>query len=323
MKGIKWWAGSLALAASMSCAAAAADYPSRPVTIVVPLAAGGGTDIIARAVAQELQKELGQPFIIENRAGAGGTIGTTYAGKQSPDGYTLAVGSTGTHLNNELLYEDLPYKPFEDFKAVTVLCLFNNALIVPADSPFKTVDDLIAAARKDPGGLNYGIAAIGASSHLAGELFKREANVDITGVAYSGSAAATSDLVSGRIDMMFDSILSHLANIQGGNLRALATLSEQRSPALPDVPTLAETALPGFQAVGWVALFAPRDTPDDIVKKVADAVNAIYARGELPKRFSSQGIELIQQTPQEFDAFWRAERSKWSRLIKEANIRIE
>lgn len=323
MKAIKWLAGFLTFAASMSCAVAAADYPTRPVTIVVPLAAGGGTDIIARAVALELQKELGQPFVIENRAGAGGTIGTTYAAKQAPDGYTFAVGSTGTHLNNELLYDDLPYKPFDDFEAVTVLCLFNNALIVPVNSPFRTVDDLIEAARTNPGKLNYGIAAIGASSHLAGELFKREANVDITGVAYSGSAAATSDLVTGRIDMMFDSILSHLANIEGGKLRALATLSAQRSPALPEVPTLAETALPGFQAVGWVALFAPKGTPNEIVEKVASAVNAIYARGELPRRFSAQGIELVQQTPQEFDAFWRAERIKWSTLIKEADIRIE
>lgn len=321
MKKLKQWVGFLAL--SMSCAVAAADYPDRSVTIVVPLAPGGGTDIIARAVAAELQKELGQTFVIENRPGAGGTIGTAYVSKQKPDGYTLAVGSTGTHLNNELLYKDLPYKPFDDFKAVTILCIFNNALIVPTTSSFKTVDDLIAAARQNPGGLNYGIAAIGASSHLAGELFKREAGVDIMGVPYSGSAAATADLVSGRIDMMFDSILSHIANIKNGNLKALVTLSEQRSSALPDVPTLSETALPGFQAVGWVALFAPKDTPDEIVKKIADGVNAVYARGELPQQFSVQGIDLIQQTPQEFDAFWRAERTKWSALIKEANIRIE
>lgn len=323
MKLIRQMAGVLALALWLSGAGASTGYPNKPVTIIVPLAAGGGTDIIARAVATELQKSLGQPFIIENRPGAGGTIGTAHAAKQKGDGYTLAVGSTGTHLNNELLYKDLPYKPFDDFKAVTVLCLFNNALIVPMSSPFQATEELIDAARKEPGALNYGIAAIGASSHLAGELFKREAKVDITGVPYSGSAAATSDLVSGRLDMMFDSILSHLSNIKGGKLRALATLSEGRSPALPDVPTLAEKTLPGFQAVGWVALFAPKDTPDEILNRLADAVNKIYAKGELPQRFASQGIDLVQQTQKEFDAFWRAERVKWSKLVHEANIHIE
>ena len=302
---------------------AAPDYPNRPITFVVPLAAGGGTDIIARALANEMAKDLGQPIVIENRPGASGSVGSAYVAHAKPDGYTAVVGTTGTHQNNQFLYKSLPYNPFTDFKAVNIICVFNNVVVVPESSPIKTLPELVTAAKNSKQGLNYGIAAIGSSPHLAIELFKREAGFSAQGIPYGGSSAAAADLLSGRLDFMMDSILSDLANIRAGKLRPIATLGVERSPVLPDVPTVAEQGYPNFSAAGWVALFVPMNTPDDIVQKLSDSLERVYAKGDLPRRFDVPGIDLVQMTRPEFNAFWKKEQVKWSKVIKDSNIQAE
>lgn len=319
---VRWLLASVSLI-FVPAAGVAANYPNRPITFVVPLAAGGGTDIISRALASEMAKDLGQPIVIENRPGASGSVGSAFVAHAKPDGYTAVVGTTGTHQNNQYLYKSLPYNPFTDFKAVNLICVFNNVVVVPVSSPIKTIAELVTAAKNSKQGLNYGIAAIGSSPHLAIELFKREANFSAQGIPYGGSAAAAPDLLSGRLDFMMDSILSDLANIRAGKLRPIATLGKERSPVLPDVPTVAEQGYPNFSAIGWVALFVPMNTPEDIVDKLSASIERVYAKGDLPKRFSVPGVDLVQMTRSEFNAFWKEEQTRWSKVIRDSNIQAD
>jgi tripartite-type tricarboxylate transporter receptor subunit TctC len=322
------WLASAAMLTTLACPTAAlagpADYPSRPVKMIVPLAAGGGGDIIARLVAQGLSEVLGQSFVVENRPGGNGNIGTQLAAQAKPDGYTLLVGAPGPMAVNQYLYSSLPYDPAKDFAPISLLALYDNVVVVPADSSIKDFKGLLDAARANPGKLNYGIAATGSSSHLAVEKLKHDANINIAGVPYSshGSTGATTDLIAGRLQFSFDVLVSQYSNITSGKLRPLATTGSSRSPYLPDVPTLEQSGFPGFTAVGFAGLFAPAGTPKPIVDKLADAVKKAFETPTLQK-IKTPGMTLQASTPQEFDDFLVKERIKWSKVIRDANIHME
>lgn len=313
----------LALLATWAHAQSPDAYPTRPITLVVTFAAGGGTDIQARIIARALEPILGQPVVVENRPGAGGSIGTQAVATAKADGYTLLVGSTGTHAANQYLYAKLPYDPVKDFAPITVLATFNNVVVVPAASPIKSLQELIDAAKKNPGKLNYGITTVGSSSHLAVEKFKHDAALDIVGIPYNGAGLATTDLLGGRLDFMLDLVGTQFENISAGKLRPLATTALARSPVLPAVPTVAESGFPGFSAVGWIGLFAPASTPPAIVNKLAAAVKKAYEWPELQASMRSRGFDLVAMTPPEYTKFLEEERVKWSAVIRDAHIKLE
>ncbi len=299
-----------------------AAYPNRPIRVIVPIGAGGGTDIMARGVTAAMQPHLGQPLVVENRPGASGTVGTEAVSKAEPDGYTLLVGTIGTHAVNQYLFRSLPYDPLADFVAISDFARYNNVLVVPPSSPFRTLQDLVTAAKARPGQLNYGVTVNGSSGHLGFELLKSVAGLDIQGVLYNGTGPATADLIAGRLDVMMDVIVAQFANIEAGRLRALAVGSPRRNAALPDVPTIAELGYPGFEAVGWAGLFAPSGTPRPIIERLAGAVRAAMASPEV-QRLAGRGVDLDPQTPDQFAAFVRAEAEKWGRVIRQAGIRAQ
>ncbi|MCC7429128.1 MAG: tripartite tricarboxylate transporter substrate binding protein [Alphaproteobacteria bacterium] len=294
-------------------------YPNRAIRVVVPIGAGGGTDILARGVAAQMQRILGQPVVVENRAGASGTVGSDYVKRQAPDGYTLLVGTIGTHAVNQFLFRSLPYDPIADFVPISNFARYHNVILVPPESPFRTLQDLIAAAKGRPGALNYGITVNGSSGHLGFELFKSVAGLDIPGVVYQGNGPATADLIGGRLDVMMDVVVAQNANIEGGRLRPLAVGSLQRVPALPDVPAIAELGYPGFDAVGWAGLFAPTGTPRPIIERLHAAVREGLGTPELA-RIAGRGVGLDPQTPEQYAAFVRAEIDKWREVVRRAGI---
>ncbi|MGE4370675.1 MAG: Bug family tripartite tricarboxylate transporter substrate binding protein [Burkholderiaceae bacterium] len=303
-------------------AQAQSAYPNAPVKLVVPFAPGGGTDFQARAIAKAMEPILKQTVVVENRPGAGGNIAARYVADAKPDGYTILVGSTGTHGTNEFLYPNLPYDPEKDFEPVSLISTFDNVVVVPATSSIKTLKELIDKAKAEPGKLNYGITTVGSSSHLAVEHFRREAGLNMQGIPYNGASLATTDLLGGRLDVMLDLVSTQLGSLQGGKVRPLATTGNERSPVLPDVPTVAESGYPGFSAIGWIGLFAPAGTPENALNTLHDALAKAYESTELRKSFESRGIAPATLTPKEYAKFLEDERKKWSTLIKEANIKI-
>jgi tripartite-type tricarboxylate transporter receptor subunit TctC len=315
-------AGMLMAGASFAQDSAAQAYPSKPIKLLVPITAGGGTDILARAVGQELQRILGKPVIVENRPGANGTIGTQLAAQAAPDGHTILVGSIGTHGVNEYLYRKLPYDPVKDFEPVTLLAKYNNVIVVAANSPIRSLKELVQQAKQQPGVLNYGITVIGSSSHLAVEKFKSDASIKVQDIPYNGAMQATTDMIGGRTHFMFDTVVSQYGQIEGKKVRAIATTALKRSPALPDVPTVAEQGYPGFDVVGWTGLFVPAGTPASITEKIAAAVKKAFESPEM-QRTGSRGVELVATTPREFGEFAAQERIKWAKVIKQANITLE
>jgi tripartite-type tricarboxylate transporter receptor subunit TctC len=324
-------AASIALAAALwwrplpaSASEPVEAYPAKPIRMLVPIAAGGGTDILARQLAAGLAPILKQSVFVENRAGANGVIGSQAAARAAPDGYTIFVGSSGTLGANEFLYPNLGFDPARDFVPITVVAVYNNVLIVPASSPIKTFGELIEQARRQPGKLNYGITVIGNSSHFAAEQWKRDAKLDVVGVPYNGAVPATVDLMGGRTQFMFDVIVGQHGNITAGKVRALATTALERSRALPDVPTIAESGFPGFESVGWVGLFAPTGTPPAIVNKIFAAVKSVYAQPELERTLGSRGLVLVTSpSPKSFGDYVVEERAKTGKLIRDANIKAD
>jgi len=308
-------------------AAAAAEspsqYPSRTIQLIVPFAAAGGTDIQARMVAQAMGKILGQTIVVENRPGAGGSIGARSVASAAPDGYTLLVGSTGTHTANEFLYSKLPYDSVKDFTPITLLATFDNALFVPASSQIKSLAELIDFAKKNPGKLTYGVTTIGSSSHLAVEKFKRDAGIDAVGVPYNGAGLAMADLLGGRLDFMLDLVGTQHGNIESGKVRAIATTAAQRNAVLKGVPTVADSGYPGFSAIGWIGLFAPANTPPEIAQKVHAAVDRAYRTPELQSAMRTRGFDIAAMPPQEFGKFLAEQRAKWGTVIREAKIKLD
>ncbi len=318
--------GALAAAAALAVpglAAAQVAFPSKPITILVPFSAGGTTDLLARIVGQALSVELGQTVIIDNRAGAGGNIGGQLAAKSAADGYTLFMGTVGTHAINASLYKKMPFDPIKDFAPLTRVANVPNLLVANPAQPYKTVAELIAYAKANPGKVNFGSSGNGSSIHLSGELFKAMAKVDMVHVPYKGSSPAVTDLLGNQIGIMFDNMPSAIQHVRSGKLRALAVTTATRSPELPNVPTIAEAGLPGYEATSWFGLFAPAATPVPVTVKLNAAIVKVLTQADVKKRINEQGAEVYTETPAQFAAFIKTEAVKWGKVVHESGASIE
>lgn len=320
---------TFALAAIALCSAFAftgaahAQYPTKPIKIVVPFPAGGTTDILARAVAADLQKAFGQAVVVENKAGAGGNIGSDSVAKSSPDGYTLLMGTVGTHAINVSLYPKMPYDAVKDFAPVSLVAGVPNVLVAWPSFPVNSVKDLVDAAKKAPDKITFASSGSGTSIHLSGELFKQLAGVQMTHVPYKGSSAALPDVISGQVNVMFDNAPSVIQHIRGGKLKAIAVTSDKRSPALPGVPTIAESGLPGFEASSWFGVLAPAATPKDIVDKLSGAIAKSLQTPEMKERLAGQGAVAVGNTPEQFSAHIKSEIDKWSKVVKASGAKVD
>ena len=311
-------------------AAAQTSWPTKPVKIVVPFAPGGTTDILARAVAPELSKALGQPFIVENRAGAGGNIGADLVAKSAPDGYTILMGTVGTHGINKSLYSRLAYDPQKDFAPITLVAGVPNVMVMNTETAktlgINSVPDFIRYAKANPGRLNMASSGNGTSIHLAGELFKSMTGIYMAHIPYTGSGPAMMAMVSGNVDVMFDNLPSAMPQIKGGKLKAFAVTSAQRSAALPDLPTIAEAGGPtlkGFDASSWFGLLAPAGTPPDIVKRVQEEVAKALGTPAIKEKMLAQGAIPSGNTPQQFTDFINAEHEKWAKVVKASGAKVD
>ena len=316
----------LSLAALLFTAFSANDalalYPDRIVKIVVPFAPGGGTDVVARTLAQEMAKDLGVSVIVENKPGAGTIIGTQAVATSEPDGYTLLMGTFANAVNPSL-NSKLPYDPHKDFAPVALIARSFNIVVVNPTSPIKSIEDLVAAAKADPAKLSYGTYGTGTSAHLAGELFKNMAKVDLTTVPYKGAAPAITDLVGGQIQVMFTTVASAAALIEAGQLRALAVTSAERSPAFPQLPTVAEAGIPGYAAESWYGLFAPAKTPAGVVDRLNKSA-ASAVQSEAFKRLGvNEGLVMVARPPEELERYFRGEEERWRKVIQDARIKVE
>ncbi|RZI69685.1 MAG: tripartite tricarboxylate transporter substrate binding protein [Variovorax sp.] len=314
-------AGALSLAPLAAHAQAA--YPSKPITIIVPFSAGGTTDILARVVGLYMGTDLGQPVVVDNRAGAGGNIGGQAAARATADGYTLFMGTVGTHAINQSLYKKMPFDPIKDFAPLSRVAMVPNLLVANPSQPYKNVKEMIAYAKAHPNKINFGSSGNGSSIHLSGELFKQMAGVDMQHVPYRGSAPAVSDLLGGQISVMFDNMPSAIPHVKGGKLRALAVTTAKRSPALPDVPTIAEAGVPGYEATSWFGLLAPASTPAPIVAKLNASILKALADPEVKKKLAEQGAEPFGEKPEQFAAFIQAETAKWGKVVKESGASLD
>ncbi|WP_420715437.1 Bug family tripartite tricarboxylate transporter substrate binding protein [Cupriavidus sp. D39] len=295
-----------------------AAYPDKPIRLVVPYTPGGVTDLLARAVAKALSERVQQSVIVDNRAGAGGNIGAEVVAKSPADGYTLLMGSAATQAINASLYKRLPYDHIKDFAPITLVAEVPNILVVNPLIPARNVSELIAYGKANPDKLSFGSSGTGGTIHLSGELFKSMAGVKMLHVPYKGSAPAVSDLLAGQINLMFDSSVAPY--VKSGKLRALAVTSAKRSPVLPDVPTMAEAGLPGYEATAWFGILAPAGTPPSIVDKLNKNLVAILRDAEMRKWMQSQGADAIGDTPSEFAAYIKTETAKWACVVKEAGV---
>jgi tripartite-type tricarboxylate transporter receptor subunit TctC len=312
---------SLGLAGSVG-AFAGATFPERPVRIVVPFAPGGGTDVVARTLAQEMAKDLGASVFVENRPGAGTIIGTQAVAASRPDGYTLLMG-TFSHAVNATLNAKLPYDPHKDFAAVALIARSFNLVVVNPKSSFRSISDLIAAAKANPGRITFGTYGVGTSAHLAGELFNDLAKVNLTAVPYKGAAPAITDLIGGQIDAMFTTVASAASLVESGQLRAIAVTSAERSPAFPELPTVAEAGVPGYAAESWYGLFAPAGTPREVIDRLnKTAASAVQAEA-FKKLGVNEGLVTVALPPEALDRYIRAEEARWRRVISEAGIKVE
>jgi tripartite-type tricarboxylate transporter receptor subunit TctC len=313
----------LACAMPLADAAAADTFPNRPVRLIVPFPPGGGTDILARPMAQKLGEKWGQAVIIENRAGAGGNIGTEAAARAPADGYTLVLGTVGTHAINQSLYSNLSYDATRDFVAITMVANTPNILVVNPSVPARSVQDLIALAKAKPGVLNYASPGNGTPPHLAAEIFKSMAGLSITHVPYKGSGPAMTDLLGGQVQMMIANAPVVIPLIKTGKLVGMASTSAQRSSMLPDMPTLAESGLPGYEADTWYGLFAPAGTPADVVRKLNTDVVAVLKSAEIQAFFTEQGAEVIGDSSADANAKVRTEVKKWHDVIQSIGLKPE
>jgi tripartite-type tricarboxylate transporter receptor subunit TctC len=312
-----------AVIATGAFAQAPAAYPTHPVRIVVPFPAGGTTDILARAVAQRFSEAFGQPFVVDNRPGAGGNIGAELVAKSAPDGYTLLMGTVGTHAINPSLYTNMPYDHVKDFAPVFLAAGVPNVLEVNPSLPVHSVAELVAYAKANPGKLNFASSGSGTSIHLSGELFRTMTGVTMQHVPYKGSAPALQDLVGGQVQLMFDNLPSSMALIKAGKLRALAVTSAHRSAALPDLPTIAESGYPAFEASSWFGLLAPAGTPAAIVNKLNAEGNQWLASADAKDKLLAQGAIAAGGSPEDFARHITAETAKWAKVVKASGAKVE
>jgi tripartite-type tricarboxylate transporter receptor subunit TctC len=313
--------GFAILAAAVATPATAQDYPNRTIRMIVPFGAGGPTDMFTRVLGEELRKALGQPVIMENRPGAGSIIGTTEVAKAAPDGYTLLMISA-TQTTVETLNPNKSYRLMRDLVPVAAVMNSELVLVVPQRSPVNSLKELIALAKAKPGTLNYGSSGPGSNYHMAGELIKNLAGLDMVHVPYKGSTGARADILSGQIDMMFDSVPTMAPTIEEGRVKALGTSGKTRSPVLPNVPTIAEGGIPDYNATIWIGVMAPAGTPKPIVDLLNREINKILSRPDIQESWRRQGTNTMVMTPEEFGRYIEAEIERWAKLIKANNIGV-
>ncbi|NMM78024.1 ABC transporter substrate-binding protein [Acidovorax sp. SRB_14] len=306
-----------------SAHAQATDYPQRAVRIVVPFAAGGSTDVVARVLADKLGQELKQPFVVDNRAGASGNIGADAVAKAAPDGYTLLMGTTGILSINEHLYKKMSYSPARDLVPVIYTSLIANILVVSPTVPATNVAELITLAKSTPGALSFASSGAGSSTHLSGELFKAMTSTNIIHVPYRGSAQAITDVVAGQVTMLFDNAPSSIPFVRDGKLKALAVTSKKRLPNLPDVPTLEETGVTGYESLSWSGIVAPAGTPKAVVHKLNQAIDRILKMEDVRQRFASLGVDPVGGPPEAFARQIKAETVKWGEIVKSSHIVLD
>ena len=314
----------LLLGALLFSTAQSQTYPNKPLRIIVPFAPGGSTDIFARLVAERLSVALAQPVVVENRAGASGNIGAEAVAKSPPDGYTLLMATTGVMAINNALFKSMFYDAAKDFEPVIFIASITNVLSVPIDLPAQSVAELVALAKKDPGKLTFASSGAGSSTHLSAELFKSMAGIDVMHIPFKGSGQALIDVVAGRVSMIFDNMPSALPHIKGGKLRALGVTGLKRSPALPDVPTIAEAGtdvkLSGYDSLSWSGFALPAGAPRDIVQRLNRETAMILLAPEMVRKLAEQGADAMGGPPEAFADHVRREREKWGRLVRERNI---
>jgi len=312
----------IGIAAACAMPAAAQDYPTRPITLVVPYAAGGGNDTMARIVADKMSRILGQQIVIENKGGAGGSIATRQVAKAAPDGYTLGLGGTGTLAINPTLYQNVGYDPRKDFAPVGLIATSALVVLVNPSVPAHSIAELIALAKQKPGELNYASAGPGSGIHLGSELLAYMAGIKLTHIPYKGSAPALTDLLGGHVAIYFSSLPPAIGLVKDGKVRALAVTGPTRSPIFPDLPTVAEAALPGYETVLHYGIVAPAGTPRPIIEKLNAALNAALADKEVRERIATDGAEPLPTTPEQYAADIDHEEAKWSKIVKMSGAKV-
>ena len=314
---------ALCLAATAIPAAAQADYPNKPVRMLIGFPPGQATDTLGRAVAQKLSQQLGQQFVVENKPGAAGIIATQAAMSSPPDGYTLLVSSSGPLAVNPGLYSKLPYDPIKDFAPVAGIAIVPLVLVTNPAFPATNVKELVATAKAKPKAVNYASGGSGVTNHLVMEMFRGAAGIDMTHIPYKGGPPALTDLIGGQVNVMFETSVAVLPFVKQGKLRALAVSSSKRISAAPDLPTVAELGYPGFSGVPWVAIMAPANTPAPIIAKLNGEVNKALNSKDLREQFLAQGVEPMQMTPEELGAFVKSELTKWTKAVKDSGAKVE
>jgi tripartite-type tricarboxylate transporter receptor subunit TctC len=313
---------ALGAVAGVQAQSVAQAFPNKPIRIVVTFTSGGAPDIIARLLGERFTAAWGQPVIIDNKPGSGGNIGADFVAKAAPDGYTLVVGTVGTHSINGALYAKMPYDMVKDFSPVSLVATTPNMLVVNNDVPARTVKELIDLGKHE-GKMSFASSGSGTSIHVSGELFKSMTGIDMTHIPYKGRASALPDLLGGRVTMMFDNMPSSLPLVREGKLRALGVTSLTRAAAAPEIPTIAESGLPGFEAVSWFAMFAPAGTPKPVVDKIQAEINHILKMPDIAKRLTDIGLEPVGSTPEDLAAYQRSEIVKWAKVVKDSGARAE
>ena len=303
--------------------ALAQAYPSKPIRFVVPYPAGGPLDTVARLLAQRVSEGVGQPVVVDNKPGAGGNIGADIVAKSPADGYTILMGAVATHAINPTLYASIPYDAMRDFAPITQVASTPNVLVVNSSIPATSVREFIAHAKANPGKLNFGSGSTGSAGHLAGELFKAMAGVEMTHVPYKGAAPAMTDLIGGNIQLMFDNLASSLAQVRAGKIRALAVTTARRSPLAPELPTVAESGLPGFDISTWFGVFAPAGTPREALERLHAQFTRALAAPDVREKMLNLGAEPVGSKPEEFAAYIRAEAEKYARVIKASGATVD
>lgn len=318
-------AAAMALGATITMtpalAADATNWPTQPVKLIVPFAPGGTSDVLAREIAARLQVALKQTVVVDNKAGAGGVLGADSVAKAAPDGYTVLLGTIATHAINPALMPKMPYKADRDFAPVILLGKISNVLLIGPGAQARTVNDIVAAAKAKPGDITFASAGQGTSQHLSGEVFRLMTGADLTHVPYKGSAPAIQDVMGGQVPMSFETVTVALPQIKAGKVKAVAVTSARRSAQLPDVPTLAESGVPGFDVSSWQALYLPAGTPPAIVAKLNAEVQKIVAQPEVKAKMESLGLEYAPNTPAQFTEFQKAEQARWAKVIKDGNVK--
>jgi len=322
MKQIARVLSGLALVCVTSLSAAQ-DYPNKPIRLIVPFPPGGGTDQLAREAAIKVSSNTGWNIVAENRPGSGGNIGVDVVAKSAPDGYSLVLGQTSNLAINPTLYAKLPYDPEKDLTAIGLVADAPLVIVVPANSPFKSLDDMIAAAKAKPGSLNFASSGNGTVAHLAAVQLQNAADIQLTHIPYKGAAQASNDLIGGQVDMYLSSVPTLIGHVRNGKMRALAVTSAQRAPDMPDVPTIAERGFPGFEAVTWFGLVAPVGTPKDIVQRLNAEFNKALQSEDLRTKYQERGARVLTSTPEAFSKLIHDDRIRWGKIVKDSGAKVE